>query len=58
MFGPTEASETAEHALRPSNKAILSLARLIGRQMAREQFERACALERKQSRQNRSDPMR
>ncbi|AZV38975.1 hypothetical protein CFR75_16355 [Komagataeibacter xylinus] len=58
VFGPTEASETTEEALRPSNKAILSLARLIGRQMAREQFERARALERKQARQNRSRPMR
>ncbi|GAN98187.1 hypothetical protein Geu3261_0609_005 [Komagataeibacter europaeus NBRC 3261] len=59
VFGPaSEAEETAEEALRPSNEAILSLARLIGRQMAREQFERARALERKQVRQNRSGPMR
>ena len=58
VFGPTEVVETAEHAFRPSNEAILSLARLIGRQIAREQFERARALERKQTRQNRSGPMR
>ncbi|WP_254454764.1 hypothetical protein [Acetobacter estunensis] len=54
VFAPAEAAEAAEEALRPSNEAILSL----GRQMAREQFERARALERKQVRQNRSRPMR
>ena len=58
MFGPTSEAETAEQALRPSNDAIRCLARLIGRQMAREQFERARALERKQARQNRSGPLR
>ncbi|PYD52841.1 hypothetical protein CFR78_12650 [Komagataeibacter rhaeticus] len=58
VFGPAGVAETAEEAFRPSNEAILSLARLIGRQMAREQFERARALERKQTRQNRSSPMR
>lgn len=58
MFGPASDAETAEDAFRPSEEAIRSLARLIGRQMAREQFERARALERKQARQNRSRPMR
>ena len=58
VFGPTNEAGTAEEAFRPSDDAILSLARLIGRQMAREQFERASALERKQARQNRSGPMR
>ena len=58
VFGPTSEAETAEDAFRPSDHAIRSLARLIGRQMAREQFERARALERKQARQNRSGPMR
>ncbi|GAA4488676.1 hypothetical protein [Gluconacetobacter asukensis] len=58
VFAPNNSAETAEQALRPSDDAIRSLARLIGRQMAREQFERACALERKQARQNRSGPMR
>ncbi|ACI51391.1 hypothetical protein Gdia_1613 [Gluconacetobacter diazotrophicus PA1 5] len=58
VFGPTSEAETTEQALHPSNEAVLSLARLIGRQMAREQFERARALERKQARQNRSDPLR
>ncbi|WP_249199509.1 hypothetical protein [Gluconobacter sp. Dm-62] len=57
VFGPAEA-ETAEDAFRPSNNTIRSLARLIGRQMAREQFERASALERKQARQNRSRSLR
>ncbi|MBB2161831.1 hypothetical protein [Gluconacetobacter sacchari] len=58
VFGPASEAETAEEAFRPSNEAILSIARLIGRQMAREQFERARALERKQARQNRSGHMR
>ena len=58
VFAPASDAETAEHAFRSSNEAILSLARLIGRQMAREQFERTRALERKQARQNRSGPMR
>lgn len=58
VFGPASEAETTEEAFRPSDHAIRSLARLIGRQMAREQFERARALERKQARQNRSGPMR
>mgnify|MGYP003363431318 CR=1 len=58
VFGPASEAETAEDAFRPSDDAIRSLARLIGRQMAREQFERARELERKQARQNRSGHMR
>ncbi|PYD72529.1 hypothetical protein [Novacetimonas hansenii] len=58
VFASAGEAETAEEAFRPSNEAILSLARLIGQQMAREQFERARALERKQARQNRSSPVR
>ncbi len=58
MFGPASEAEAVEDAFRPSEEAIRSLARLIGRQIAREQFERARALERKQARQNRSGPMR
>ena len=58
VVGPASEAETAEEAFRPSDDAIRSLARLIGRQIAREQFERARALERKQTRQNRSGPMR
>ncbi|MFT8731612.1 MAG: hypothetical protein ABF752_07060 [Acetobacter fabarum] len=58
VFDPASEAETAENAFRPSDDAIRSLARLIGRQMAREQFERTRALERKQARQNRSGPMR
>lgn len=41
VFGPASEAKTAKHAVSPSNEAILSLARLIGRQMARKQFERA-----------------
>lgn len=58
VFAPSEVVETAEDAFRPSDDAVRSLARLIGRQMAREQFERARALERKQARKNRSRPLR
>lgn len=58
VFAPAELAEAAEETFHPSNDAILSLARLIGRQIAREQFERARALERKQARQNRSGPLR
>ncbi|WP_034931854.1 hypothetical protein ACOZ4Y_05910 [Komagataeibacter rhaeticus] len=58
VFGPASEAETADAAFRPSDDAIRSLARLIGRQIAREQFERVRALERKQARQNRSGPMR
>ncbi|WP_130732900.1 hypothetical protein [Komagataeibacter xylinus] len=58
VFGPASEAETAGEAFRPSDDAIRSLARLIGRQIAREQFERARAMERKQARQNRSGPMR
>ncbi|MBB6458197.1 hypothetical protein [Acetobacter lovaniensis] len=57
VFGPASNAETAEEAFRPSDDAIRSLARLIGRQMAREQFERARAMERKQTRQKRSGHM-
>ncbi|NVN38624.1 hypothetical protein [Komagataeibacter swingsii] len=58
VFDPASDAETAEQAFRPSDDAIRSLARLIGRQMAREQFERARAMERKQTRQKRSAHMR
>ncbi|MFT8778488.1 MAG: hypothetical protein ABF893_17800 [Gluconacetobacter liquefaciens] len=58
VFGPAGEAETAGNAFRPSDDAIRSLARLIGRQMAREQFERARALDRKQTRQNRRGNMR
>lgn len=58
VFGPASEAQTAEDAFRPFDDAIRSLARLIGRQMAREQFERARALERKQARQKRTGPMR
>ncbi|WP_086649618.1 hypothetical protein [Gluconobacter sp. DsW_056] len=58
VFGPASEAETADAAFRPADDTIRSLARLIGRQMAREQFERVRALERKQARQNRSGPMR
>lgn len=38
-----------------ANEAVLSLARLIGKQMAREQFERKLAAERKIAKQQARD---
>lgn len=58
VFGPASEAEPTEETFRASDDTIRLLARLIGRQMAREQFERARALERKLARQNRSGPMR
>ncbi len=46
LFGPAETVEAADNAFRVSDEAVLRLARLIGRQMAREQFERARSKER------------
>jgi len=46
-FGPTNKVGTAEDALRMSDDAVLRLARLIGRQIAREQFERQRGKKRK-----------
>ncbi|MAS15383.1 MAG: hypothetical protein CMH69_19030 [Nitratireductor sp.] len=43
-------------ALLPSNEPVLRLARLIGRQIAREQFERQDSRERKLIRQKSSKP--
>jgi hypothetical protein len=47
VFGPSAAPETARNDPARADAAIRSLARLIGRQIAREQFERKMALERK-----------
>lgn len=58
MFGPASEAEPTEKTFHASDDTIRLLARLIGRQIAREQFERARALERKQARQNRSGHMR
>ncbi|MDQ0304490.1 hypothetical protein [Ancylobacter polymorphus] len=46
-LGPAAGPETALARAKRAEKAILTLARIIGRQMAREQFDRHIALERK-----------
>ncbi len=51
VFGPAETAETAGDSCCVSDDAVLRLARLIGRQIAREQFERARAREQKGPRQ-------
>ena len=47
VFGPSAAPEPARSDPARADAAIRSLARLIGRQIAREQFERKMALERR-----------
>ncbi|UPG72937.1 hypothetical protein MVG78_01715 [Roseomonas gilardii subsp. gilardii] len=47
VFGPSAAPEPARNGTSRADAAIRSLARLIGRQIAREQFERKMVLERR-----------
>lgn len=47
VFGPSAASEPARSGASRADEAVMILARLIGRQIAREQFERKMALERR-----------
>lgn len=47
VFGPSAAPEPTRNGGSRADEAVLILARLIGRQIAREQFERKIALERK-----------
>lgn len=51
VFGPSAEPETGRSDPARADPAIRSLARLIGRQIAREQFERKVALERKAQKQ-------
>jgi hypothetical protein len=53
VFGPSAEPEAARRDGARADEAILALARLIGRQMAREQFERKLAAERKAGRKRR-----
>lgn len=48
---PSTGPETDRHNPARNDAALMSLARLIGRQIAREQFERMLAAERKAQRQ-------
>ena len=49
VFGPSAAPEPARNGANRADEAVLILARLIGRQIAREQFERilACRAQKK-----------
>lgn len=47
VFGPSAAPEPARNGASRADEAVMILARLIGRQIAREQFERKIALERR-----------
>lgn len=46
-LGPSAGPETALARAERADEAVLGLARIIGRQIAREQFDRHIALERK-----------
>ncbi|NKB84138.1 hypothetical protein [Brucella grignonensis] len=47
IYPRSDTSEPEEVRVRIANEAVLALARLIGRQMAREQFQKKMALERR-----------
>ena len=47
VFGPPTSPETARDDPSHADEAILILARLIGRQIGREQFQKKMALERR-----------
>lgn len=57
-FGPPASPETERSDASRADEAVLILARLIGRQIAREHFERSIARERKgrRSRKDRRPP--
>ncbi|QLH16497.1 hypothetical protein HYQ43_18460 [Paracoccus pantotrophus] len=47
VFGPPASSEPARNGGSRADEAVMILTRLLGRQIAREQFERKLALERR-----------
>lgn len=47
VYGPSPTPESARNGAGQADEAVLTLARLIGRQIARERFERKMARERK-----------
>lgn len=55
VFGPTEVAKTAGEAFRPSNDAIRSVARLLGRQMPAT--SRACSRLGTETGPGRTDPV-
>lgn len=55
VFGPLDTPEPARNGVSPADEAVLILARLIGRQIAREQFERKLKLERRAQKKPQTD---
>jgi hypothetical protein len=55
VFGPSTAPEAGRNGASRADEAVLILARLLGRQIAREQFERRMALERKAQKKRPAD---
>lgn len=55
VFGPSASPEATRNGAHRIDEAVLILARLIGRQIAREQFERKIALERRTQKKRRAD---
>ena len=57
VISPSTGPETGRNDSVRADAAILSLARLIGRQIAREQFERNIVQERKAQKQHHTKPL-
>ncbi|MDK8875275.1 MULTISPECIES: hypothetical protein [unclassified Paracoccus (in: a-proteobacteria)] len=55
VFGPSAASESTRDGASRADEAVLILARLIGRQIAREQSEREMTLERRAQKKRPAD---
>lgn len=55
VFGPSTTPEPARNGVTRADEAVLILARLAGRQIAREQFERKHKLERRAQKKRQAD---
>ncbi len=55
VFPPSGTSGSEEVRMRVADDAVFALARLIGRQMAREQFQKKMALERRSNNARKRD---
>lgn len=55
VFRPSAVQESARNGASRADEAVLILARLIGRQIAREQFERKIALERRAQKKHKAN---
>lgn len=56
-ISPSSEQKMGRNELARTDAAIQSIARLIGRQIAREQFERKIAMERKVQKQHHTKPL-